>query len=127
MHDSTTKNWWVKVKDTNVGYYPATLFSDMASSANKGGWAGLTFTTDGRPSPPMGSGLYPDQIDPSRVCCMRQITYKADPNGPYLGPGDNIGESYSDCPRYYNMKFVGYDNNLGYFLLFGGPGGNCDN
>ena len=43
----------------DIGYYPAELFSNMAS-ADRVGWGGRTVTPPGLPSPQMGSGIFPD-------------------------------------------------------------------
>jgi len=47
------------VANTTIGYFPAHLFSNLAT-ANTVGWGGLTETPVGSPSPPMGSGHIPD-------------------------------------------------------------------
>ncbi|XP_027941024.1 uncharacterized protein LOC114194812 [Vigna unguiculata] len=57
--DRYTKNWWLSVVGHDIGYYPAELFSNMAS-ADRVGWGGRTVTPPGLPSPQMGSGIFPD-------------------------------------------------------------------
>ncbi|XP_017433346.1 uncharacterized protein LOC108340455 isoform X3 [Vigna angularis] len=58
--DTKTKNWWVHTSGEDVGYFPAKLFSNLAS-ADKVGWGGRTLTPHGSRSPQMGSGHFPDK------------------------------------------------------------------
>ncbi|XP_061338521.1 protein neprosin-like [Gastrolobium bilobum] len=123
--DPHTKNWWLKVFKKNVGYFPAALFSNMVP-ADQVGWTGSTITDVGSPSPPMGSGDFPNG-DTSRSCYFRQITFRNE-NQIEQGPSKGNWDTFSDIPNCYDVKYYGWVNDaFGYTLLFGGPGGNCGN
>ncbi|KAK7291128.1 hypothetical protein RIF29_06035 [Crotalaria pallida] len=121
--DPTTNNWWVRLEDKNLGYFPSTIFSDM-SYADKGGWYGRTMTTLGNPSPPMGSGHFPDDRF-GHACFIRQMTFQNETRKD-IPPEMKLVGIYKDNPSCYDVKYTGYvDKSLGYAMQFGGPGGNC--
>ncbi|KAK7256947.1 hypothetical protein RIF29_30563 [Crotalaria pallida] len=123
--DPTTNNWWVRLQETDLGYFPAALFSDM-SSANEGGWYGKTMTVVGNPSPPMGSGHLPDN-NIRHSCYIRQMAFQDQSRGD-IGPEFQLVSIYRDNPSCYDVQYDGYeDKSLGYAMLFGGPGGYCGN
>ncbi|XP_058746326.1 protein neprosin-like [Vicia villosa] len=41
LQNSSTKDWWIYINEKKIGYYPASLFSNMAS-ANQIVWIGKT-------------------------------------------------------------------------------------
>jgi hypothetical protein len=81
MQDEKTKNWWLLVQETPIGYFPAHLFSNLVT-ANTVGWGGLTATPTGI-SPPMGSGLFPDK-NYIHACYFRYISYQNKEKRPHL-------------------------------------------
>ncbi|GAU14131.1 hypothetical protein TSUD_169560 [Trifolium subterraneum] len=72
VQDSKTKNWWLINHNENIGYFPASLFSNL-TSAGQVGWGGKTTTSPGSPSPPMGSGHLPDDLF-NHACYFRHVT-----------------------------------------------------
>ncbi|CAL0303638.1 unnamed protein product [Lupinus luteus] len=122
--DPKTNNWWVRLENKNLGYYPEILFSNLAY-AKLGGWTGMTSTPRGIPSPPMGSGHFPDN-NLLRSCYIRQMNFQTDTRK-NLGP---INYQYvvasTDNPNCFGVQYQGYNDDIqGYAMLFGGPGGNC--
>ncbi|KAF1896599.1 hypothetical protein Lal_00034298 [Lupinus albus] len=121
--DSKTNNWWVRLNNRNLGYYPGILFSKLAF-ANLGGWTGMTSTSPGIPSPPMGSGHFPDN-NLYRACYFIQMNFQIS-NRKNLGPDRDIyADTYTDSSC-FGVEYEGWNDDIqGYSLLFGGPGGNC--
>ncbi|KAE9617139.1 putative neprosin [Lupinus albus] len=121
--DSKTNNWWVMLNNINLGYYPGILFSKL-DFANLGGWTGMTSTPAGIPSPPMGSGHFPDN-NLYRTCYFRQMSFQLS-NRKNLGPGqDTYADTFRDS-NCFGVEYDGWNDDIqGYSMLFGGPGGNC--
>ncbi|XP_019434821.1 PREDICTED: uncharacterized protein LOC109341374 [Lupinus angustifolius] len=121
-HDPKTKNWWVRLQNKSLGYYPEILFSNLAF-ANLGGWTGMTSTPPGIPSPPMGSGHFPDK-SLLRSCYIRQMYFR---DNAFFNrvPEDMDAKPFTDSSC-YDVKYNGWDAKVkGYLMLFGGPGGKC--
>ncbi|KAK2399680.1 hypothetical protein QL285_049469 [Trifolium repens] len=97
-----------------VGYFPVALFNNL-NAADEVGWGGVTINSDS-PSPPMGSGYFPDG-NPYHSCYFKNIAYKN-----AIGSGDfrpNKVQEISDGPKCYGVKYQSND----YSVLFEGPGG----
>lgn len=124
IQDPVTKHWWLNMDDKNIGYFPAVLFSNLAT-ANQVGWGGMTTTPIGSSSPQMGSGLFPDD-NFIHACYFREVTYR---NASIL---DNAPEKYmintfADRPSCFRVEYYGdQGRQVGHSLQFGGPGGDCD-
>ncbi|WJX55713.1 hypothetical protein P8452_41449 [Trifolium repens] len=125
LQDEKTKNWWLLVQETPIGYFPAHLFSNLVA-ANTVGWGGLAATPAGT-SPPMGSGLFPDKSY-IHSCYFRYISYK-DNDGKRVGPAEYLTRKTLNAPgKCYAINYYEYDGKeAGYALEFGGPGGYCGN
>ncbi|XP_024640737.2 uncharacterized protein [Medicago truncatula] len=121
--DPTTKNWWLSNENEHIGYYPASLFSNLPY-ADQVGWGGRTTTSVGAPNPPMGSGLFPDNIF-THACYFKNVTYR-NKFGQSFGPPDVLTKAFFDEPHCYSAEYYGDEDKLvGYSLQFGGPGGEC--
>ncbi|CAJ2653096.1 unnamed protein product [Trifolium pratense] len=124
IQDPDTKNWWLINKNQNIGYFPASLFSNL-TSAGQVGWGGKTTTSPGSPSPPMGSGYFPDNVF-NHACYFRHVTFQNDSRQDF-GPEDYLVDTFSDKPNCYSAEFYGNErSDVGYCLQFGGPGGRCN-
>ncbi|KAF8379097.1 hypothetical protein HHK36_028526 [Tetracentron sinense] len=126
--DQVSGNWWFVYTDRNihVGYWPKSIFTDLAKGASQVSWGGRTSGRPEAPSAQMGSGYFPDG-NLHHSCFFRQILYV---NSSYVLQGpDKFGTKvYVDKPDCYNLDYVGDQKNImGHTLLFGGPGGNCGN
>ncbi|CAL0303630.1 unnamed protein product [Lupinus luteus] len=123
-NDPETNNWWVRLENKNLGYYPGILFSNLAY-AKLGGWTGMTSTPRGIPSPPMGSGHFPDN-NLLRSCYIRQMNFQTDTRKK-LGPINyQYAVASTDNPNCFGVQCQGYNDDIqGYAMLFGGSGGNC--
>ncbi|KAL9226864.1 hypothetical protein vseg_002627 [Gypsophila vaccaria] len=128
--DSNTGNWWLTMNDNvTVGYWPASLFSDVF--AQQGAtilqWGGDVFSADIRKTPhtttAMGSGLYLS-VNPYYNCFIEHIRVLQDPTGPWLLPNPEYVGTYVDEKQCYGANFYvpGYMSEP--VLFFGGPGQN---
>ncbi|XP_057441966.1 uncharacterized protein LOC130733731 isoform X1 [Lotus japonicus] len=124
--DTKTNNWWVIMQYRSVGYFPASLFSNM-TSADHVGWGGRTSTPRQTPSPPMGSGYLPD-FNSVHACYFRNISYQ-DETGPNKAPitylmETSLTDANGSCS---DIQYYGYSGlESGCMIQFGGPGGaNC--
>ncbi|OIW08127.1 hypothetical protein TanjilG_06670 [Lupinus angustifolius] len=117
-HDPKTNNWWVRLNNKNLGYYPGILFSNLAF-ANLGGWTGMTSTPAGIPSPPMGSGHFPDN-NIYRSCFFRTMNFQTDTRT-NIGPKNHkYAVASSDSPKCFGVQYEGWNEDMqGYVMLFG--------
>ncbi|XP_057439878.1 uncharacterized protein LOC130731620 [Lotus japonicus] len=123
--DPSTQNWWVTIEHKNIGYFPAALFTNM-KWVDRVGWGGTTTTPAGTPSPPMGSGHFPDRIY-EHTCYFRYMSYKDESRKDY-GPEENVAKSFSDKPNCFGVDYYGNKGSqVGFSVQFGGPGGLCGN
>jgi len=123
FQDPGTKNWWLRAKDINIGYFPAALFKDL-NSAVIVGWGGRTRADIGSDSPPMGSGHFPDKI--SNHACYFISMLIQDSTKKVFAPKLDQTVSFTDNSKCYGVNYYG-DQGRGYgsALQFGGPGGKC--
>ncbi|KAI5440796.1 hypothetical protein KIW84_010316 [Lathyrus oleraceus] len=116
-------NWWLKVRDKDIGYFPAALFSNLFE-ANEVGWGGYTVTPAGTTSPAMGSGYYPDEdiTHASYFKFLKYLNIFREHHDPY----PFMIYSSNDAPKCYGLaNYEDKRKDLGFFFQFGGPGGNC--
>lgn len=125
MQDLVTEHWWLYIFDKYIGYYPASLFPNM-TAADQVGWGGRTTTSIGTPSPPMGSGHFPDG-NMTHACYFRDVKIQDDTRKDY-GPEKYMVDAFTDKPNCFDVKYYGDKGWVySYFLQFGGPGGKCGN
>lgn len=106
-----------------IGYYPASLFSDL-TEAHQVGWGGRTSNLQGGPSPPMGSGVFPDNIY-NHASYFIHVSFQVDSTD-WLEPETYTIKAFSDKPECFFAKYYGLQGeDVRYSLQFGGPGGNC--
>ncbi|XP_058746718.1 protein neprosin-like [Vicia villosa] len=122
--DPESKNWFLAIATTIIGYFPGELFSNF-DYADGAGWGGKTITPPNVINPQMGSGYFPDKDNFKHGCYFRFIGIRVHDSGEFSGP-ENV-EVHSDVPSCYKVEFYGEDiEEYGYSLQFGGPGGdNC--
>lgn len=123
--DQTSKNWWLSIANTPIGYFPAHLFSNLAT-ANTVGWGGLTVTPTGASSPPMGSGHFPYE-NYIHACYFIHVSFR-DKSRKDIGPRKSFTETFLNAPpKCYGVDYYGFNGKeAGYALKFGGPGGDCN-
>ncbi|KAI5440815.1 hypothetical protein KIW84_010326 [Lathyrus oleraceus] len=123
IHDNVG-NWWLKVVDKDIGYFPAALFSRLSTRADEVGWGGYTVTPAGTTSPAMGSGYKPDN-DATHASYFKFVKYLLI-IGTEVDPLPLMVDTYNDAPNCYGVtNYQKTKKDFGYSLQFGGPGGNC--
>ncbi|CAK8534661.1 unnamed protein product [Lathyrus sativus] len=123
ISQDNVKNWWLKVVDKDIGYFPAALFSNL-NGADQVGFGGYTVTPAGTASPAMGSGHKPDKdfTHASYFRFVKQLDIVRNP----FDPLPFEVQSYNDAPNCYGV--MNYEDKIkgeGYSIQFGGPGGKC--
>ena len=123
-------NWWLQVKDQVLGYWPSSLFKDLAVIATRINWGGEIIDSGEQghhTTTQMGSGHFPS-AGPKRASYFRNIQYMTDRSGNFIDP--SIGNSlpgglvpYASNPKCYNIDIKPHQNvNYGTHFYFGGPG-----
>ncbi|XP_047171844.1 uncharacterized protein LOC124839942 [Vigna umbellata] len=122
--DPKTKNWWISAGNVNIGYYPAALFTNLGS-ASIVGWGGRTQAKVGSPSPPMGSGHFPDGKK-DHACYFRSPMVQ-DASREIYRPESIMTRAFSDNTKCYDVYY--YKDHGGVYdegvIQFGGPGDKC--
>ncbi|KAF8379087.1 hypothetical protein HHK36_028516 [Tetracentron sinense] len=126
LQDEATGNWWFVYTTDNihVGYWPKSIFTDLAKGASKVSWGGRTSGAPEATSAEMGSGNLPDG-NYHHACYFRQIQLV---NASYVlqNPDKYRTREIIDKPDCYDLKYYGDQGSvMGHTFLFGGPGGNC--
>uniref|UniRef100_A0A7C9DYW5 Neprosin PEP catalytic domain-containing protein n=2 Tax=Opuntia streptacantha TaxID=393608 RepID=A0A7C9DYW5_OPUST len=125
MQDNKTDNWWLRVNDIDLGYWPSSLFGDyLKSSATFAQWGGEVYSPDVRKSPhtttAMGSGSFAEDL--FNVACY--IAHIRVMDFSYTWKYPQYVGTYSDEWNCYSA----YHYVPGYMteptLFFGGPGQN---
>ncbi|XP_068640122.1 protein neprosin-like [Aristolochia californica] len=123
IKDSATGNWWLSYEEASVGqvwvgYWPASLFTYLALSADRIDWGGeITGTAS---YPPMGSGRFPSE-GYGNAAYARNIQYVDNSDAFVDVPSPLIiDETKKSC---YLLQDDGYDPTFGRYFFFGGPGG----
>ncbi|CAN0878100.1 hypothetical protein LINGRAHAP2_LOCUS12292 [Linum grandiflorum] len=114
-------NWWLDIKGTVVGYWPAMLFEKLKNSAQRLQWGGRVVNT--RPqgihtSTEMGSGHFPREGQ-GRAAWFHNLKYM-DAFG-ILSHATDV-EGQATRPECYDVKVQPWDKDLGATFLYGGPG-----
>ncbi|CAJ1978139.1 unnamed protein product [Sphenostylis stenocarpa] len=120
VRDIESNNWWLSVDDMTIGYFPAALFSNLGSG-DEVGWGGRSRSSPGTPTPPMGSGHFPeDKFTPSHASYFRLLTFQ-DEARRNQGPHQAMSQAVTDNANCFGVKYYGDQDVLGYSILFGGP------
>ncbi len=126
-------NWWLRVQDRWVGYYPARLFMGNGSTFESLGdhadhinFFGEVFDSNevaGRTGTDMGSGFMPS-AGWTRSACMHNLITQTDRAGA-LSRYDGSGGVFVSDPDMYGIE-PHFDNtdNWASFAWVGGPGAN---
>lgn len=120
MQKKDDGDWWLYFGYDNqslraVGFWPKSIFNNMADHANLVEWGGYTFSNSGSASPAMGSGHWPG-IHSAVVRDVRFVDdtgrgYKIDP-----WPGGLVASiSHKKC--------YGAVLSVDEMFYYGGPGG----
>ncbi|XP_068658808.1 protein neprosin-like isoform X2 [Aristolochia californica] len=116
-------DWWLYVNDRVIGFWPQQIFNHLNEKAEKVGWGGEVYSSEGKNFPPMGSGAYSKE-GWQQACFIKKIQV-VNGNNQYLdGPRDTDTFVDRNC---YSLtdNGVNTDPNWRRYIYFGGPGGRC--
>ncbi|XP_024989791.1 uncharacterized protein LOC112524265 [Cynara cardunculus var. scolymus] len=120
--DPNSKDWWLKVGSSVVGYWPSTLFTDLREHAGLIEFGGEVYNghiSGSHTSTQMGSGHFAEEGF-GKASYIKSIE---------LVDGENKLNRVSkmnldvDNPNCYDVT-SGYADNWGSYIYFGGPGNN---
>ena len=104
-----------------VGYWPQNLFTYMYGGANFVFWGGQVYSPPNEPSPPMGSGHFPQYGHERKAAYFKQLRIWDDQN--FVSPDGNLFQVFSNRPDCYDAQ-VSHDGADPYpmAIFYGGPG-----
>jgi hypothetical protein len=113
-------NWWLKVGSYILGYWPSSIFTNLANSASSIQWGGEVYSPNpGQTSTHMGSGHFPEEGF-GKASYIRNIQV-VDSFNTLIPPSDvALGAVQRNCYRVLN----GTSSNWGTYIFYGGPGKN---
>ncbi|XP_021999374.1 uncharacterized protein LOC110896219 [Helianthus annuus] len=119
--DPKSENWWLKVGNEVIGYWPASLFTDLRNHATLIEYGGEVYSgSSGKhTSTQMGSGHFPDE-GLGKAAYARNLEVVDRANN--LNPASNL-QLYTDKPNCYGVT-KGYGGVWHNYIYFGGPGYN---
>ncbi|WVZ51527.1 hypothetical protein U9M48_002666 [Paspalum notatum var. saurae] len=121
--DPATGNWWLQISNEDIGYWPSSIFTNLASSASSVTWGGEVFSSDaGQTSTQMGSGHLPNEGF-GKASYIRNIQV-VDASNTLRSPS-SLG-LFASRPNCYNVEMGGAGTNWGTYFYYGGPGRNAN-
>ncbi|OAY71182.1 hypothetical protein ACMD2_26368 [Ananas comosus] len=125
--DAKSGDWFLYREDIGdaklIGYWPKSLFTTLADSANKISWGGVVIYDKNDTGPPMGSGHYASELERKAAYFKNLEMFDYDGNSHDLLDGAQA--RYNDKEACYTLsalvnsgKFGLHDGHLFYF---GGP------
>ncbi|XP_026420249.1 uncharacterized protein LOC113316245 [Papaver somniferum] len=127
-HDGGTGDWWFTMYgdiNADFGYWPREVVPYLGTGATKISWGGLVQNTPHEISPPMGNGHFLDG-DFKKVAAIYDMHFMDEDHNlttPHVWKDFRIRDHREDC---YRLTRNNYDDDHGFSVFFGGPGGNCD-
>lgn len=110
-----------------MGYWPANLFDVLKDNAQRIAWGAFAYTPGNEAALEMGSGQFKSN-DQENTCFAGGLQV-IDEFNHYGDPSKFKIDTYSDKPQCYGVEYRGNTKGeIGYNVLFGGPGGlKCGN
>ncbi|XP_010536212.1 PREDICTED: uncharacterized protein LOC104811255 [Tarenaya hassleriana] len=123
--DSIGNNWWLKVGDERVGYWPGSLFTYLTHSATLVQWGGQVYSPNVRKTPhtktQMGSGADWSRFwDTAAFHTNFRVQNTTHLFMKYPEDLTEFADEY-DC---YSTKLYREDPDAGFYFYFGGSGQN---
>ena len=117
-------NWWLKVQDEEVGYWPQSIFTYLANNATEITWGGEIYNSKPgghHTSTQMGSGHFASE-GYGKASYFRNIQYM-DFRGNFIDAEGAGLVPYASNPFCYNIDVKKNKNGgFGTHFYFGGPG-----
>ncbi|XXG45988.1 hypothetical protein AAC387_Pa02g0933 [Persea americana] len=125
--DKATSNWWLVLGDESVGYWPSSLFKNMADHADYVQWGGQVQNTapgGSHTSTQMGSGHFPNEGFQKAAFFDKCVYFYTDD---IVGMTPYNSKSKVSKPACYDVSDVSVlKGTPGVQFFYGGPGGpNC--
>ncbi|XP_010523377.1 PREDICTED: uncharacterized protein LOC104801736 [Tarenaya hassleriana] len=125
--DPGTGNWWLQMDGKNVGYWPVSIFTNLADGADRVDWGGeiVNLGTNGQhTTTQMGSGHFAEEGF-GRAGYFKNIQVIDGSNN--LRDPDPQGLVQIVSNQYcYNHKLGSVGSSWGTYFYFGGPGRNSN-
>ncbi|MFS7991312.1 putative neprosin [Helianthus anomalus] len=119
--DPKSENWWLKVGNEVIGYWPASLFTDLRNHATLIEYGGEVYSgSSGKhTSTQMGSGHFPyEGLGKAAYARNLEVIDRAN----NLNAASNL-QLFTDKPNCYDVT-KGYSDVWHNYIYFGGPGYN---
>ncbi|KAK8678741.1 hypothetical protein V6N13_144228 [Hibiscus sabdariffa] len=120
--DKKSGNWWLRIQEIDVGYWPGSIFTKSFESAAKLYWSGeiVNSGSQGRhTSTQMGSGHFPSE-GYQKASYIRNIRYVDESGAIHDAAPGNVAPLVSR-PECYDLQ-MGNLKNYGIHFFYGGPG-----
>lgn len=122
--DSSTGNWWLRVMNQDLGYWPGTLFTNLRGGARAISWGGEIANggnNDRHTKTQMGSGHLPREGYYTKSSYIKDLAHiqGTDPMRPT--PIRDLAQ-YVTKPRCYDLVKGPPNLKFGTHFYFGGPG-----
>jgi hypothetical protein len=111
------------VKGKVLGYWPSSIFTNLATGASRIIWGGEIFDSREQAhhtTTQMGSGHFPSEGF-KKASYFRNIQYM-DSMGKFIDPDTGLLEPYATKTGCYDIRVALHDGNFGTHFYFGGPG-----
>ncbi|XP_022714531.1 uncharacterized protein LOC111274160 [Durio zibethinus] len=118
--DKQSGNWWLRIQQIDVGYWPGSIFTTLSDRADRLSWGGeiLNFQSQGHHTPTqMGSGHFPSEGF-TKDSLIRNLRYMNESG--FMKDAENV-EPHVTRPECYDLQMGGMKN-FGTHFFFGGPG-----
>ncbi|CAM0878670.1 unnamed protein product [Alopecurus aequalis] len=113
--DPNGGNWWLQVGGNYMGYWPSSIFTQLASSADSVMWGGEVYSPE--ITTPMGSGHFPEEGF-SKASYIRTMQVVDSSNQLKSPNGVGLIATQPDC---YNVTKGASSGNWGTYIYYGGP------
>ncbi|KAJ1276955.1 hypothetical protein BS78_05G256400 [Paspalum vaginatum] len=124
--DPGTGNWWLRLGSSYLGYWPSSIFTNLANRASSVEWGGEVYAppSAGITTTQMGSGHFP--AEGYRKASYIKDIQVVDSNN-YLKTPSGVG-LIASLPNCYSVE-KGASSSWGTYIFYGGPGknANCKN
>ncbi|XP_020112706.1 uncharacterized protein LOC109727173 [Ananas comosus] len=120
--DPNSGNWWLSYDNIDVGYWPAAIFTELASNATSVQWGGEIVNQEDNgqhTTTDMGSGHFPKE-GYGKASYFRNVEIVNSTNG--LIPPQSV-RAFATNPYCYEIQ-TSVNASWGFYFFYGGPGRN---
>ncbi|KAK8584838.1 hypothetical protein V6N13_138784 [Hibiscus sabdariffa] len=120
--DKQSGNWWLRIHEIDVGYWPGSIFNKLSDRADTVSWGGEIVNSGSQghhTSTEMGSGHFPSE-GYRKASYVRNLRYVDESGAINDASPDNVVRLVSR-PECYDLQ-MGDLTNYGTHFFYGGPG-----